>query len=300
MLETTWWIHAAERIPITAESPETIPTTLAPAVSLEIRDTTEHFVRIRQVNVCARSFILSEQNWIDYLAIRNGPTLGKYDSFALGGADHPTYSACMGAGHRAYTSTDQSGCLTFEFFSDASVVSSGWVATFDCIPCANGPNGTDNSDCLIGSPICSDQSFSDASTGPGINSEGGNGCVLSENYSNWYKLTVSTGGTLGLNIVPNVAADDYDFALYQSILWQSGSPVRCSYASNTGNTGMNSATNLATNTVCGTPNNGSRCGGRCMRQWLGEWSQRNSRTKFLFIGKQMDSPAEVDLLSTGI
>lgn len=83
--------------------------------------------------------------------------------------------------------------------------------------------------------------------------------MLAENFSNWYKILINNGGTLGLRIVPNVAADDYDFALYQaSSCGALGSPVRCSYAANTGNTGMDNALNLSTNTaVCGTPNNGS-------------------------------------------
>lgn len=243
-----------------------------------------------QAGKCLRAqfYSFGTELGIDYLAIRNGPTQGSTILGAWWGGPLTTYSACMGAGIGPYTSTDQSGCLTFEFFSDASVVSSGWVATFDCIPCANGPNGTDNSDCLIGSPICSDQSFSDASTGPGINSEGGNGCVLSENYSNWYKLTVSTGGTLGLNIVPNVAADDYDFALYQSTSCGSlGSPVRCSYASNTGNTGMNSATNLATNTaVCGTPNNGSDVAEDvCGNGWVNDLNVTAGQNFYLLVNK---------------
>ena len=80
----------------------------------------------------------------------------------------------------------------------------------------NGPNGTDNSDCSSFTPICTDQSFTDASTGPGIVSDGGTGCVVAENFSNWYKLIINNSGTLGLRIVPNVSSDDYDFALYQA------------------------------------------------------------------------------------
>ncbi|MFM7728476.1 MAG: T9SS type A sorting domain-containing protein, partial [Flavobacteriales bacterium] len=107
--------------------------------------------------------------------------------------------------------------------------------------------------------LCQDIGFSDASTGPGIRSEGGTGCVLSENYSNWYKLVVSQTGTLGLIIRPVTTTDDYDFALYKTTSCASlGSPVRCSYAANTGNTGMDNAQNLAVNTAgCGVANNGS-------------------------------------------
>ena len=243
-----------------------------------------------QAGKCLRAqfYSFGTELGIDYLAIRNGPTQGSTILGAWWGGPLTTYSACMGAGIGPYTSTDQSGCLTFEFFSDASVVSSGWVATFDCVPCANGPNGTDNSDCLIGSPVCTDQSFSDASTGPGIVSDGGNGCVLSENFSNWYKITVSTGGNLGLTIVPNVGTDDYDFAMYQSNSCGSlGAPVRCSYASNTGNTGMNNANNLATNTaICGLPNNGSDVSEDvCGNGWVNEMAVSAGQNFYLLVNK---------------
>lgn len=194
----------------------------------------------------------------DYFEIRNGPTqnstlIDRWYGTAT------TYQACMGAGLGPYVSTDQSGCLTFAFTSNATTTQTGWVVSLDCVDCPNGPSGTSNADCRTQTAVCSDASFSDASTGPGIVSDGGGGCVLAENFSNWYKIIISTSGTLGLRIVPNVATDDYDFALYQSSSCGTlGSPVRCSYAANTGNTGMDDALNLTTNTAaCGLPNNGS-------------------------------------------
>jgi len=197
----------------------------------------------------------------DYLRVLNGPTQNspQFSPGSIWSGTANSYQAAMAAGMGPYTSTDQSGCLTFRFNSDASVNMDGWVATFDCVPCANGPNGTDNNDCNRYTPICLDESFTDASTGPGIISDGGGGCVLAENYSNWYKIIIANSGTLGLRIVPNVTADDYDFALYQSTSCAGiGSPVRCSFAANVGNTGMDNALNLSTNTaVCGFPNNGS-------------------------------------------
>lgn len=224
----------------------------------------------------------------DYLVIRNGPTQNSPALDSWWGGPLNSYAACMGAGMGPYTSTDQSGCLTFEFFSDNSVSMPGWVATIDCVPCVNGPNGTDNSDCAIATPVCSDQSFTDASTGPGIISDGGNGCVLSENFSNWYKIKIMTGGTLGLHIVPNVTADDYDFALYQSKNCGTlGSPVRCSYASNTGNTGMDNALNLSVSTeVCGWPNSGSDVDEDvCGNGWVNELAVTAGQTFYLLVNK---------------
>lgn len=228
----------------------------------------------------------------DYLTIRNGPTQGSPEFGGVGGSTWygtaTSYAACMGAGLGPYVSTDQSGCLTFAFASDATNTRAGWVVTLDCVPCANGPNGTDNSDCRSPSPICSDVSFSDASTGPGIVSDGGGGCVLAENFSNWYKITVANSGTLGLRIVPNVAADDYDFALYQATSCAGlGSPVRCSYASNTGNTGMDNALNLSTNTaICGPANNGSDVSEDvCGNGWVNDLVVTTGQNYYLLVNK---------------
>ncbi|HNQ12634.1 MAG TPA: T9SS type A sorting domain-containing protein [Bacteroidia bacterium] len=179
----------------------------------------------------------------DGLTILNGPTQWS-PQFPGGSAFTGTcnsYQQCMGAGLGPFTSTDESGCLTFVHYSDFSITYPGWVATFNCVPCNYGPSGISNSDCGNFTAICSDSSFSDASTGPGLVSDGNTGCVLSENYSNWYQIRIQTSGTLGLNIVPNVTADDYDFSIYgpNTTCGNLGAPVRCSYASNTGTTGLN-------------------------------------------------------------
>lgn len=216
-----------------------------------------------QAGKCLRAnfWSFSTESGYDYLSVLNGPTQNspQFGAGSTWSGTATTYQATMAAGMGPYVSTDQSGCITFRFNSDNTVNLPGWLTTFDCVPCANGPNGTDNSDCGTFTPICTDQSFTDASTGPGIVSDGGGGCVIAENFSNWYKILIQTNGTLGLRIVPNVASDDYDFALYQaSTCGTLGTPTRCSYAANTGNTGMDNALNLSTNTaVCGPANNGS-------------------------------------------
>lgn len=245
-----------------------------------------------QAGKCLRAnfWSLDVETTFDNLTILNGPTQNS-PQFGAGSSWSGTassYAAAMGAGIGPYTSTDQSGCLTFRFSSDNSINQSGWVVTFDCISCANGPNGTDNNDCQKFVPICSNQGFTDASTGPGIVSEGGGGCVLSENFSNWYKIVIQASGTLGLNIVPNVAADDYDFALYQSASCASlGTPVRCSYASNTGTTGMDNALNLSTNTaICGTPNNGSDLSEDvCGNGWVNSINVTAGQVYYLLVNK---------------
>ncbi|MEO8147357.1 MAG: CUB domain-containing protein [Bacteroidia bacterium] len=249
-----------------------------------------------QVGKCLRAqfWSFSTEAGFDYLSIRNGPTqlspaFGTGSSF-WGTAGPNTYQGCMAAGIGPYTSTDQSGCITFSFHSDFITTYPGWVVTFDCVPCNYGPNGTDNNDCSRASLVCSDLGFGDASTGPGLLSETGPpGCALSENYSNWYKFQVKTSGTLGLNIIPVVASDDYDFALFGPNVscGSLGSPVRCSYASNTGNTGLNSALNLTTNTaVCGTPNNGSDVSEDvCGNAWVNNINVTAGQIYYLMVNK---------------
>lgn len=202
-------------------------------------------------NKCVRASFhsFSTEGGYDWLSIRNGPTqfspeFGTGSSW-WGTPTNNTYTGLAGIGVGPYTSTDQSGCLSFSFWSDAVVNYPGWVVTLDCVPCS-GPNGTDNNDCALSTLICADAPFSDASTGPGLLSETGNpNCALSENFASWYRFTILSSGTLGLIITPNVATDDYDFSLWgpNKLCNNLGAPLRCSYAENTGNTGMN---NVAT------------------------------------------------------
>ena len=170
-------------------------------------------------------------NCYDFLQIKAGPTQNSPNLFAGCGTN-----VSIGP----FTSNDPSGCLTFRFYSDFTITRPGWAATLSCVPCANGPISGSNSDCSFATAICSNSSFTGASSGPGLSSEGCSGCNLSENFSNWYYFEAQTSGTLRLTIDPNVNTDDYDFAVYgPNVTCRSlGSPVRCSYAANTGNTGM--------------------------------------------------------------
>lgn len=170
-------------------------------------------------------------NCCDYLTIRNGPS----------DAGTALYSNCT-ASPGTVTSTDASGCLTFDFTSDGSVQLAGWAATLSNVACAGGPSGNDNSDCDFATPLCSAQSTLDASAGPGIVAEGCDGCNLGEAFTNWYRIQVLTGGTLEFTIDPNDNSNDFDPALYgpNATCGTLGTPVRCSYAaaSGTGDTGL--------------------------------------------------------------
>ena len=175
----------------------------------------------------------------DPLRILNGPT---QNSTILS----TVYQVGNGT---SYTSTDGSGCLSFRFSSDATINRAGWNITISCIACA-GPNGTDDNDCLRSTMVCSNATITGASTGPGIISDGCSGCNISENYSNWYNITISGSGDLYLTIDPAVNTDDYDFAIYGPNVscGSLGTPTRCSYAAtpSPGNTGLgNGAVDLS-------------------------------------------------------
>jgi hypothetical protein len=167
----------------------------------------------------------------DKLTLGNGATQNSTVFATLSGSPAVPFS---------HTANNASGCITVRFTSNANVNQAGWDATISCVPCAGGPTGTANSDCINFTPICNDFNFSGASTGPGIVSEGCSGCNQSENYSNWYKFQVNTGGTLGFTITSNNILDDYDFAIYGPNVSCGGlgAPIRCSYAAGQAVTGM--------------------------------------------------------------
>ncbi|MFN8166218.1 MAG: CUB domain-containing protein [Bacteroidia bacterium] len=206
----------------------------------------------------------STESGKDYLAILNGATQNspQFGSGSTWSGTAASYAACMAAGLGPYVSTDQSGCLTFRFSSNSNTTSSGWTATLDCVPYAAGPNGTDNNDCSRATLVCTNQSITDASTGPGISADNSNGCIPAESYTNWYTISVSAAGKLGFVLSPVTNTDDYDFAFFgpNPNCGSLGSPLRCSYAANAStypNTGMSSSLNASTNTAASGSNAGS-------------------------------------------
>lgn len=143
----------------------------------------------------------------------------------------------------SFTSTDDSGCLTFAFLSNGSTTAAGWNATLQCVPCATGPNGTDNNDCINKTPLCSTTTVPGNSSGPGLVSEG---CIPGtcpdggENHTNWYTFTVNTGGTFNFTINPTTNTDDYDYVVFgpNATCASLGTPLRCSDSGVQGNTGV--------------------------------------------------------------
>ena len=167
----------------------------------------------------------------DYMTIGNGPTQSS-PFFTTPPALATGRISGTPAVPFTYTATGPSGCLTFRFRSDVSITRPGWNATMVCVPCAGGPNGTDNSDCQTMTPLCSGSAITTNATGPGIVAEGctGSACPAGgENHTNWYTFQAQTTGTLSVTINPAVGTDDYDFAIYGPNVTCAalGSPIRC-------------------------------------------------------------------------
>lgn len=196
----------------------------------------------------------------DYLTVGNGATQNS-PVMTVTGINNNTAGRICGtpATPFSFTADNPSGCLTFRFTSDASVVAAGWSASLSCVPCAtagNGPSLTDNNDCARATPICSGTAFNSNARGPGLTAEGctGSACPAGgENHTNWYSFRISAAGTLDMTLTPITATDDYDFAIYGPNASCSflGSPLRCSDSGGTGVTGLTSTAGDFTEPVTG-------------------------------------------------
>lgn len=103
-------------------------------------------------------------------------------------------------------------------------------------------------DCVSSEIICSNQSFSANSSGPGnqdLNASN-EGCLYGENQSSWYYINVENTGSLTMVIDPDDDDDDYDFAVWGPFTDVSAGdncppisqPIRCSYSDLSDQTGF--------------------------------------------------------------
>lgn len=191
-------------------------------------------------------------NNYDVLYVRNGPT--EYSPNFTGAPNassvyngSPSWNSGLWGDLSSvvpfsFTSTHPSGCLTFAFVTSSVNNAAGWTATLTCVPCAGGPNGTDNNDCINATHLCSNSAVGGNSTGPGIVAEGCNGSACpagGENHTNWYSFTAATSGSLSITVSPTTPSDDYDIAIFgPNVSCNSlGAPIRCSDAAASGVTG---------------------------------------------------------------
>lgn len=208
----------------------------------------------------------SIQNGFDDLMVINGPTQlsGVFTGAptTASGYAAPLQNSLTGNLNGvtpfSFQSTDDSGCLGFFFISNGNTVGPGWNATLQCVPCAGGPNGTDNSDCVNMTPLCSAAPVSTNSTGPGIVAEGCTGATCpagGENHSNWYTFTAQTSGTLNVLVTPVNPADDYDIAIYgpNVTCGALGPALRCTDSGEPGTTGASPPGVTPTQDVTGNP-----------------------------------------------
>lgn len=189
--------------------------------------------------VTAVFYDFETEGGFDYLYIYDGNTTGATQIVGS------PFSGSLGGFAVNGTVGNATGCLTFQFISDGLVTGSGWDASLSCAPCGSTP-AYPPQDCEGGTTVCSDQSFSGNSSGDGFIDDlnnSNNGCLSVEHQSSWYYFSPLTTGTIQLSINPANGTDDYDFAIWGpmvAIACPPGvDPIRCSYSSLGGNTGLN-------------------------------------------------------------
>lgn len=168
----------------------------------------------------------------DQLYVRDGPS--EYSTVLWSGCGNlPTVRTLSGNYNSGvFQSSDESGCLTFTFNSNGSNSGywEGWEIELLEIPSVAGPDLNYNNDCVRAIPLCNDYTVSSQMFGPGLISEACGSCALAESYSEWYKVKVSSGGTMEFEITP-LGNSDMDFAIYQvEECGELSSPIRCSHA----------------------------------------------------------------------
>jgi hypothetical protein len=142
----------------------------------------------------------------DFLTIYNGnstaaPVIGTYSG---------TTVPCN------ITSTDATGCLTFRWVSDGSVVSSGWVATVNCVGvpapafpgsiCGNAPSITMPYTATGQTTTCYGNDYSNVSTGSC-------GTLYESGEDHVYELTVTQSTCIGITL-SNCSSTNIGFQVY--------------------------------------------------------------------------------------
>ena len=148
-----------------------------------------------------------------------------------------------------YTITSPAGTLVSTLVTNASGDPSEGTVFLSSNACSSTTSTPTSQDCEGAQVVCSNNSFSGNSDGGGTNADlspATDGCLSGEYQSSWYYINVGSAGTLQMTINPD-AADDYDFAVWGPFNETTANancppispPIRCSYALDNGNTGMN-------------------------------------------------------------
>jgi hypothetical protein len=123
---------------------------------------------------------------------------------------------------QTYTSSHESGCLTFIFRSDQTITRQGWAATVSCVtdPAVNTyPNVCNEQNCLGGCmrTLCGLGSVEFTGSGAGIQelNFNNNGCMdTGERCANWFYINPQTAGTLTMDMYVN-KGQNQDFAIWE-------------------------------------------------------------------------------------
>jgi len=240
---------------------------------------------------------LNTESGYDILTITNG---------ASGSTSLPTLWQGSGTSTPGVqTSTDVSGCLTFRFDSDGGITGPGWEIILTTVPSLSW-QAPINSDCQTAITICSSDTITATSNGPGLSSTCPAGCLGSEYYTNWYVWKTGQAGNLLFKITPTTSSDDYDFALYKATDCSAmGNPVRCSFYTNTGATGLNAASidteESANGAGDGWVQKVTAAAGEYYFLMISDYTKEGTGFKLSFNGSNCDitcaSPLPVELLS---
>ncbi|HEY1039499.1 MAG TPA: hypothetical protein VGF30_08855, partial [Bacteroidia bacterium] len=128
------------------------------------------------------------------------------------------------------------------------------------------PPPPNNQDCAGAIAVCQNvynQATAYSGTGNVLNEINTSSCLSSgEKNDVWYQFTVQTSGNLSFNITPNLAADDYDWAVYNltnnncaDIYTTPGLQVSCNFSGTAGVTGPNGGSASNSQGSLGTPGN---------------------------------------------
>ncbi len=141
--------------------------------------------------------------------------LDVYDGSSVAGGTY-MFTISGGAIPAPFPVASSTGCLTFDFTSDASVRDAGWNSAISCQPCPL-PANPAQQDCSGSIAVCEEQYYQPFSF---VGNNGSNiippaSCLTDGELNNsWYVFTAQTSEALSFVITPNLGDDDYDWAVF--------------------------------------------------------------------------------------
>jgi PKD repeat protein len=181
--------------------------------------------------------------------ITNGTQTGNIE-FIIVEASAP----CTGLGFRGSSCGASPMNVTFQGFVPGTIYyvtvnsTGGTDGSFSICNTVTTPPPVPGQDCTNAAVLCDGSAFSQGVfSGTGAFEEISNNSCFGgdERQSKWYTFTVSQSGTLGFDILPNTATDDYDYAIWNTTggcytsATTMGTPIGCNWLGTRGPTGSN-------------------------------------------------------------